>query len=79
MIYDRLMLMRWLLLIAASSATMFAQLATPNASGIAYGHVHMFVNDPDAEKKIWVDLLGARNQYRSASVDERAGRHGHRF
>ena len=52
--------MRWILLIAASSATMLAQLAAPNASGISYGHVHMFVNDPDAEKKIWVDLLGAR-------------------
>lgn len=52
--------MRWLLLIAASSASMLAQLAAPNASGISYGHVHMFVNDPDAEKKIWVDLLGAR-------------------
>jgi catechol 2,3-dioxygenase-like lactoylglutathione lyase family enzyme len=52
--------MRWILLIAVSSATMFAQLAAPNASGISYGHVHMFVNDPDAEKKIWVDLLGAR-------------------
>jgi len=52
--------MRWILLIAASAATMFAQLAAPNASGISYGHVHMFVNDPDAEKKIWVDLLGAR-------------------
>jgi catechol 2,3-dioxygenase-like lactoylglutathione lyase family enzyme len=52
--------MRWLLLLAASSATMFAQLAAPNASGISYGHVHMFVVDPDAEKKIWVDLLGAR-------------------
>jgi hypothetical protein len=52
--------MRWLLLIAASSAPMFAQLADPNASGISYGHVHMFLADPDAEKKIWVDLLGAR-------------------
>jgi catechol 2,3-dioxygenase-like lactoylglutathione lyase family enzyme len=52
--------MRWLLLIAASSAPMFAQLAEPNAAGIAYGHVHMFIGDPDAEKKIWVDLLGAR-------------------
>jgi catechol 2,3-dioxygenase-like lactoylglutathione lyase family enzyme len=54
------MRMRWILLIAASSATMFAQLAAPNAAGISYGHVHMFVNEPDAEKKIWVDLLGAR-------------------
>ena|SRR5579871_359011 len=51
--------MRWLLLIAASPAV-FAQLAAPNASGISYGHVHMFINDPAAEKKIWVDLLGAR-------------------
>jgi len=46
------MIMRWLLLIAASSAIMFAQLAAPNAGGISYGHVHMFVSDPDAEKKI---------------------------
>src|SRR5260221_7343819 len=60
MIYDRLMIMHSILLIAASSATMFAQLAAPNSSGISYGHVHMFVNEPDAEKKIWVDTLGAR-------------------
>jgi catechol 2,3-dioxygenase-like lactoylglutathione lyase family enzyme len=52
--------MCWLVLIAASSAAMFAQLAAPNASGISYGHIHMFVDDPDAQKKIWVDLLGAR-------------------
>jgi len=48
------------LLIAASSAPMLAQLADPNASGISYGHLHMFVADPEAERKIWVDLLGAR-------------------
>ncbi len=35
-------------------------LAAPNSSGISYGHVHLFLADPDAEKKIWVDLLGAR-------------------
>jgi hypothetical protein len=58
--HDSLNPMRWLLLIAASPAVMFAQLAAPNASGISYGHVHMFISDPTAEKKIWVDLLGAR-------------------
>jgi catechol 2,3-dioxygenase-like lactoylglutathione lyase family enzyme len=48
------------LLTAASFAPAFAQLADPNSSGISYGHMHMFVADPEAERKIWVDLLGAR-------------------
>lgn len=52
--------MRWLILLAASSAYLFAQLAPPNDSGITMGHVHLYVADPDAQKKLWVDLLGAQ-------------------
>lgn len=51
--------MRWLLLFAASAAPLFAQLAAPNESGVAVGHMHLMVGDPEAQKKIWVDLLGA--------------------
>jgi catechol 2,3-dioxygenase-like lactoylglutathione lyase family enzyme len=51
--------MRWLLLLPASAAFLFAQLPAPNDSGISTGHIHLIVSDPDAQKKIWVDALGA--------------------
>jgi len=51
--------MRWFLLLAASAGSLFAQLAAPNASGVSAGHVHLVVEDPDAQKKLWVGLLGA--------------------
>jgi hypothetical protein len=59
-IRDKVAPMRWLILLAASSAYLFAQLAPPNDSGISMGHVHLYVSDPDAQKKLWVDLLGAQ-------------------
>jgi catechol 2,3-dioxygenase-like lactoylglutathione lyase family enzyme len=52
--------MRWLLLIAAAAATLSAQLAAPNAAGVSIGHVHLIVNDPEAQKKIWVGMFGAQ-------------------
>jgi catechol 2,3-dioxygenase-like lactoylglutathione lyase family enzyme len=51
--------MRWLILLAASAASLFAQTAAPNGSGVSVGHVHMILGDPDAQKKLWVDILGA--------------------
>jgi catechol 2,3-dioxygenase-like lactoylglutathione lyase family enzyme len=51
--------MRWLCLLAASAATMFAQLAPPNDTGVSMGHIHLTVADPDAQMKAWVDVLGA--------------------
>ncbi len=51
--------MRWLILLAASAATLSAQVAAPNGSGISVGHMHLMLGDPDAQKKIWVDILGA--------------------
>src|SRR5262245_30966541 len=38
----------------------FAQLAAPNESGVSVGHIHLFSKDPDAQKKIWVEALGAQ-------------------
>src|SRR3954451_4424417 len=52
--------MRWLVLFAISAASAFAQLAAPNEAGVAIGHVHLQVTDPDAHKKLWVDLLGGQ-------------------
>jgi catechol 2,3-dioxygenase-like lactoylglutathione lyase family enzyme len=52
--------MRWLILLAASTASLFAQLAAPNDTGVSIGHVHLILADPDAHKKLWVDVLGAQ-------------------
>jgi catechol 2,3-dioxygenase-like lactoylglutathione lyase family enzyme len=37
----------------------FAQLAPPNDAGVSLGHIHLTVPDPDAQIKVWVDVLGA--------------------
>jgi len=37
-----------------------AQLAPPNPAGVAMGHIHLNTKDPDAQRKLWVDLLGAQ-------------------
>jgi catechol 2,3-dioxygenase-like lactoylglutathione lyase family enzyme len=52
--------MRWLILLAAAAASLCAQTAPPNESGISIGHVHMILNDPEAQKKLWVGILGAQ-------------------
>jgi len=56
--------MRILLLLASlcivSANPVFAQLAPYNAEGLTTGHVHMFVNDPEPIKKLFVETLGGR-------------------
>jgi catechol 2,3-dioxygenase-like lactoylglutathione lyase family enzyme len=51
--------MRCLFLLAVSAACLFAQLSAPNDSGVALGHIHLMVADPEAQKKLWVGVLGA--------------------
>ena len=51
--------MRWLSLFAFSALAAFGQVAAPNAAGVSIGHVHLIVNDPEAQKKLWVGVLGA--------------------
>jgi catechol 2,3-dioxygenase-like lactoylglutathione lyase family enzyme len=53
--------MRLLCLLAAGTATLFAQLSAPNESGISMGHVHLIVKDVDAQKKAWIDGFGAES------------------
>jgi catechol 2,3-dioxygenase-like lactoylglutathione lyase family enzyme len=50
--------MRLLCLVAAMAASLPAQTASPNASGISIGHIHLIVGDPDAQRKLFVDMLG---------------------
>src|SRR5436853_37275 len=38
----------------------FAQLTTPNDMGITIGHIHLLSKDPDVQKKIWMEALGAQ-------------------
>jgi catechol 2,3-dioxygenase-like lactoylglutathione lyase family enzyme len=37
-----------------------AQLAAPGDSGVSMGHIHLHTKDPDAQKKFWIELLGAQ-------------------
>jgi hypothetical protein len=58
--------MRKLLLTLAAAAAItlpqssVAQLAPPNSDGITWGHVHMFIGDPDPLKKLFVGVLGGQ-------------------
>src|SRR6266550_5568999 len=38
----------------------FAQLTTANDHGVTIGHIHLLSKDPDAQKKIWIEALGAQ-------------------
>ena len=49
-----------LVLMAAAAGPAAAQLAAPNAAGVALGAVYYTVPDVAAHKKIWVDNFGAK-------------------
>jgi len=40
--------------------SLFAQLQPGNERGVAMGHIHLLVSDVEAQKKLWVDALGAK-------------------
>jgi catechol 2,3-dioxygenase-like lactoylglutathione lyase family enzyme len=46
-------------ILATMACALFAQLPAPNQSGVSFGHVHLLVADPETQKKIWVEVLGA--------------------
>ena len=50
--------MRLLTFAAVTAACLMGQTAAPNASGISIGHVHLIVGDVDAQRKLFVDVLG---------------------
>lgn len=52
--------MRWFIALAASTTYLLAQTAAPNDSGVSIGHIHLVVADPDAQKRLWVGVLGAQ-------------------
>ena len=58
---DTLTPMRWIFLLAISAASLFAQLAAPNDSGVSLGHIHLMVADPEVAE----EALGRRPRRRS--------------
>jgi catechol 2,3-dioxygenase-like lactoylglutathione lyase family enzyme len=52
--------LRNVVLLMAGASALFGQLAPYNSEGVTTGHFHMFVNDPEPLKKIFVDMLGGR-------------------
>ncbi|HXP88595.1 MAG TPA: VOC family protein [Bryobacteraceae bacterium] len=40
------------------TAPLLAQLAPPNAEGVAMGHIHLAVRDVDAQKAFWTGIMG---------------------
>lgn len=40
---------------------MSAQLATPGASGVAMGHLHLNATDPAVQARFWMDVMGAQS------------------
>jgi catechol 2,3-dioxygenase-like lactoylglutathione lyase family enzyme len=51
--------LRTLALAATAASFALAQLPAPNELGVSTGHLHLIVKDPDAQKKVWMDVLGA--------------------
>lgn len=47
-------------LLVALSLGLNAQLAAPNPAGVAMGHIHLHSKDTAAQKRFWVELLGAK-------------------
>jgi catechol 2,3-dioxygenase-like lactoylglutathione lyase family enzyme len=54
------MLVLALVILLLTQAPAFAQLPAPNDSGVSIGHIHLYSKDPDVQKKIWVEALGAQ-------------------
>jgi catechol 2,3-dioxygenase-like lactoylglutathione lyase family enzyme len=52
--------MKRLILLALFTLPASAQVAPFNSAGVSMGHHHLFLRDPAAHKKIWVDVLGAQ-------------------
>ncbi len=47
-------------LLTACAVPGVSQLAAPGDSGVSMGHLHLNTKDPEAQKKFWVELMGAR-------------------
>jgi len=53
--------MRRLILFLLSASALPAQIAQPNEAGASIAFVQIIVSDPDAHRKLWMDVLGAQS------------------
>ena len=49
--------MRSIVILAATAASLFAQLPAPNDAGVSLGHVHLMVTDPEAGARLDIRAL----------------------
>ena len=49
-----------LVLATLTLAPAWAQLADPNYAGVRLGHIHLAVQDVDAQKHFWIDMMGGK-------------------
>jgi catechol 2,3-dioxygenase-like lactoylglutathione lyase family enzyme len=52
--------MRLPILLALLATPLLAQIVPPNDMGVSMGHLHILTTDPDAHRKLWIDVLGGR-------------------
>jgi len=52
--------MRLPILLALLTAPLLAQIVPPNDMGVSMGHLHLRTPDPDAHRKLWIDVLGGK-------------------
>ena len=53
--------MKTLVLIAAGISCASAQVLPLNSSGVSMGHLHVVTPDPEAHRKLWIDVLGGKS------------------
>lgn len=53
-------MVKTLLLSLLLAPAVLAQLPPGNEKGVSMGHIHLRVSDLDAQKKLWIDALGAK-------------------
>jgi len=58
---------------ALAVAPAFAQLAAPNAAGVAIGHIHLNANDVDTQVKFWTQVGGKIVQREKITMAEFPG------
>src|SRR3954452_21507474 len=59
--YEIIAAMKTLLLFTVATLFAQAQVLPLNPSGVSMGHLHIVTPDPDAHRKLWIDVLGGKS------------------
>lgn len=47
-------------LLVFSAIPLLSQIAAPSAAGVSMGHLHILTADPEAHRRLWIDVLGGK-------------------